>query len=92
MAEKLNHAIASLSPPSAGFFVEAPGMARCAKRNQLGRGGHAGDLEVKVLYTPGKGKCCKGVAGDRESEGSPRQNAGLTNRKRIRRRSGVRWP
>ncbi|HBP5037252.1 TPA: hypothetical protein L5637_002558 [Pseudomonas aeruginosa] len=25
----------------------------------------------------------KGVAGDRESEGSPRQNAGLTNRKRI---------
>jgi len=27
------------------------------KRNQLGYGGHAGDLEVKVLYTPGKGKC-----------------------------------
>ena len=27
------------------------------KRNQLGCGGHAGDLEVKVLYTPGKGKC-----------------------------------
>ncbi|WP_232925153.1 hypothetical protein, partial [Pseudomonas sp. S4_EA_1b] len=25
----------------------------------------------------------KGVAGDCESEGSPRQNAGLTNRKRI---------
>ena len=25
----------------------------------------------------------KGVAGDRESEGSPRQNAGLTYRKRI---------
>jgi len=27
------------------------------KRNQLGYGGQAGDLEVKVLYTPGKGKC-----------------------------------
>ena len=27
------------------------------KRNQLGCGGHAGDWEVKVLYTPGKGKC-----------------------------------
>ena len=27
------------------------------KRNQFGYGGHAGDLEVKVLYTPGKGKC-----------------------------------
>lgn len=27
------------------------------KRNQLGCGGLAGDLEVKVLYTPGKGKC-----------------------------------
>jgi hypothetical protein len=39
------------------FFIGAPGMARCAKRNQLGCGGHAGDLEVKVLYTPGKGKC-----------------------------------
>ncbi len=38
-------------------FSCAPGMARCAKRNQLGCGGLAGDLEVKVLYTPGKGKC-----------------------------------
>ena len=45
------------SPAKAGFFFGAPGMARCAKRNQLGCGGHAGDLEVKVLYTPGKGKC-----------------------------------
>ena len=27
------------------------------KRNPLGCGGQAGDLEVKVLYTPGKGKC-----------------------------------
>ena len=41
----------------APFFIGAPGMARCAKRNQLGCGGHADDLEVKVLYTPGKGKC-----------------------------------
>ncbi|MGO4801574.1 hypothetical protein ACEN2T_20035, partial [Pseudomonas sp. W22_MBD1_FP4] len=39
------------------IIIGAPGMARCAKRNQLGCGGHAGDLEVKVLYTPGKGKC-----------------------------------
>jgi hypothetical protein len=30
-------------------------MAR--KRNQLGCGGLAGDLEVKVLYTTGKRKC-----------------------------------
>mgnify|MGYP001028902616 FL=1 len=63
------------------------------KRNQLGCGGHAGDLEVKVLYTR-QGEVLargKGVAGDCESEGSPRQNAGLTNRKRIRWRSGVRW-
>nr|QDK64914.1 hypothetical protein pA62H2_p64 [Pseudomonas sp.] len=59
-------------------------MAR--KRNQNGCGGHAGDLEVKVLYTPGRGKCqpeARGAAGDCESEGSTRQNAGLTNRKRI---------
>ena len=44
-------------------------------------------LEVQVLHSPGKGKSYpngKGVAGDRESEGSRRQNAGLTNRKRIR--------
>ncbi len=27
------------------------------KRNLFGYGGRAGDLEVKVLYTPGKGKC-----------------------------------
>ena len=43
-------------------------------------------LEVEVLYGPGKGNRQlngKGVAGDCESEGSPRQNAGLTNRKRI---------
>jgi hypothetical protein len=43
-------------------------------------------LEVKVLYTPGKGRCKpdgNGVPREVESEGSRRQNAGLTNRKRI---------
>jgi len=52
-------------------------------------------LEVKVLYTSGKGEVLargKGVAGDCEYEGSPRQNAGLKNRKRIRRCSGERRP
>ena len=44
-------------PLDRGLLIGAPGMARCAKRNQLGCGGHADDLEVKVLYTPGKGKC-----------------------------------
>ena len=37
------------------FVRQAWRVAR--KRNQLGCGGIAGDLEVKVLYTPGKGKC-----------------------------------
>ncbi|MNT42248.1 hypothetical protein D3C72_1786560 [compost metagenome] len=37
------------------FVRQAWRVAR--KRNWLGCGGHAGDLEVKVLYTPGKGKC-----------------------------------
>ena len=43
-------------------------------------------MEVEVLYGPGKGNRHpngKGVAGDCESEGSRRQSAGLTNRKRI---------
>ena len=57
LAENLNHAIALLSSPSAVFFMGAPGMARYAKCNQPGRDGHAGDLGVKVRYTPGKGKC-----------------------------------
>jgi len=45
------------------------------------------DLEVKALCTPGKEKCQlngKGVAGNCKSEGSRRQNAGLTNSKWIR--------
>ena len=43
-------------------------------------------MEVEVLYTPGKGKCWlngKRVRRKAESEGSRRQSAGLTNRKRI---------
>jgi hypothetical protein len=43
-------------------------------------------LEVRVLYTPGKGKCQlngNGVHREVESGGSRRQSAGLTNRKRI---------
>ncbi|BFT62205.1 hypothetical protein PMm318_A29640 [Pseudomonas moorei] len=41
-----------------GFFLWVRQAWRVArKRNQLGCGGQAGDLEVKVLYTPGKGKC-----------------------------------
>jgi hypothetical protein len=40
------------------FFLRVRQAWRVArKRNQLGCGGLAGDLEVKVLYTPGKGKC-----------------------------------
>jgi hypothetical protein len=42
-------------PVHRDFFCGAPGMVR--KRNQLGCGGLAGDLKVKVLYTTGKGKC-----------------------------------
>ena len=44
-------------------------------------------VKVQVLYLLGKEKSWpngKGVAGDRESEGSRRKSAGLTNRKRIR--------
>ena len=40
-----------------GFFLVRQAWRVARKRNQLGCGGHAGDLEVKVLYTPGKGKC-----------------------------------
>ena len=39
------------------FFMVRQAWRVARKRNQLGCGGHAGDLEVKVLYTPGKGKC-----------------------------------
>lgn len=37
--------------------MRAPGMARCAQAQPAWLCGLAGDLEVKVLYTPGKGKC-----------------------------------
>jgi hypothetical protein len=43
-------------------------------------------LEVKVLYRPDRGNGSpdgKGVRRETESEGSRRQNAGLTNRNRI---------
>ncbi|WP_436262719.1 hypothetical protein, partial [Pseudomonas syringae group genomosp. 3] len=39
-----------------GFFVVRQAWRVAPKRNQLGYGGHAGDLEVQVLYTPGNGK------------------------------------
>lgn len=41
----------------APFFCVRQAWRVARKRNQFGCGGHAGDLEVKVLYTPGKGKC-----------------------------------
>ncbi|MRU54315.1 hypothetical protein FIV37_29240 [Pseudomonas gessardii] len=40
-----------------GFLLVRQAWRVARKRNQLGCGGHAGDWEVKVLYTPGKGKC-----------------------------------
>jgi hypothetical protein len=52
-------------------------MVRPAGRN---------DLQVQALYLPGKGNSelnGKGVVGNCESEGNRRQNAGLTNSKRI---------
>ena len=39
------------------FFVVRQAWRVARKRNPLGCGGQAGDLEVQVLYTPGKGKC-----------------------------------
>jgi hypothetical protein len=44
-------------------------------------------LKVKVLYRPDRRNCYldgKGVRREAESEGSRRQNAGPTNRKRIK--------
>ena len=40
-----------------GLFCVRQAWRVARKRNPLGCGGQAGDLEVKVLYTPGKGKC-----------------------------------
>ena len=45
------------NPALAGFFCVRQAWRVARKRNPLGCGGQAGDLEVKVLYTPGKGKC-----------------------------------
>jgi hypothetical protein len=58
-----------------------PGIPSCAQARPAWYGDRAGDSEVKVLYTrQGEGVARgKGVAGDCESEGDPRPNAGLTN-------------
>jgi hypothetical protein len=45
------------APLRRGFLLVRQAWRVARKRNQLGCGGLAGDLEVKVLYTPGKGKC-----------------------------------
>ena len=48
---------------------------------------------MKVLSTPGSGKCIaegKGVHREMESEGSPRQTLGLTNRNHMRQRRRIR--
>lgn len=45
------------SPPRAGFLLVRQAWRVARKRNQFGCGGHTGDLEVKVFYIPGKGKC-----------------------------------
>ncbi|SKC21012.1 Uncharacterised protein [Pseudomonas putida] len=41
----------------AGGFCVRQAWRVARMRNPLGCGGQVGDLEVKVLYTPGKGKC-----------------------------------
>jgi hypothetical protein len=55
--QKIKAGHQSLNPAIQGFLVVRQAWRVARKRNQLGCGGHAGDLEVKVLYTPGKGKC-----------------------------------
>ena len=40
-----------------GFLLVRQAWRVARQRNPLDYGGQAGDLEVKVLYTPGKGKC-----------------------------------
>lgn len=40
-----------------GFFWVRQAWRVARKRNQLGCGGFSGDLEMKVLYIPGKEKC-----------------------------------
>tara|TARA_R100000935_G_C2717788_1_gene116696 strand:- start:1 stop:150 length:150 start_codon:yes stop_codon:yes gene_type:complete len=45
------------APFGAHFFIVRQAWRVAPERNWFGRGGQAGDLEVKVLYTPGKGKC-----------------------------------
>jgi len=43
--------------PSGVFLLVRPAGRVARKRNWTGCGGQPGDLEVQVLYTPGKGKC-----------------------------------
>lgn len=62
-----------LAPQPRGFFFGAPGRARSLRGESPP---HTRQGEVLARG--------KGFAGDCESEGSPRQIAGLTNRKRIR--------
>lgn len=66
-------------------------MRVARKRNLVGCGGQLGDLEVEVLYLPGKGTSALNgwdVHREVESEESRKQSAGLTNRKRIGRVAG----
>ena len=86
---------APLSPPvtrkrrrafAAALSGGAPGMARSAARHVWSGWYPTDDLGVEVLCGPwvwvplADGK---GARSDPGSEGSPRQSAGLTNRKRI---------
>jgi hypothetical protein len=66
------------------FVRQAWRVAR--QRNLLGCGGQSRRLGGESPLHTRQGEVLargKGVVGDCESEGSPRQNAGLTNRKRI---------
>ena len=44
-------------PSGHPFFWVRQAWRVARQRNPLGCGDQAGDLEVEVLYTPGKGKC-----------------------------------
>lgn len=70
-AEPEKEETASVSPQA--VFLCAPGRAHSL--------GGESPLHARQGEVLARGK---GVAGDCESEGSPRQSAGLTNRKRIR--------
>src|SRR6266542_4662518 len=69
--DSLARAVTKPGPRGPGFF-RAPGRAHAL--------GGESPLHTRQGEVLAEGK---GVAGDCESEGSPRQSAGLTNRKRI---------